>query len=112
MVGFLDDSSEGAAELFDAGCASCFACDGFSSDVGALSGLATGFCVGLAFCAAVAPDSCFDVADSAGVEIPRPLPVVGEVDSALFWLPVASKSSELKLLTRAGEAGRSLEVRD
>lgn len=108
VVGFRDDSlGVGAAEPFDAGCASCLAGLGFSSGVGALSALDAGK---LAFCGDEFPDSCFD--DSAGVAIPRPLAVVGEVDSALFWLPVVSRSSELKLLTRAGEAGRSLELRD
>lgn len=110
LAGFRDDSSVvGAAGPFDAGCASRFVRAGFSSNAGALPTLAVGE---LAFCGDVVPDSCFAAADSAGVAMPRPLPVVGEVDSALFWLPVVSKSSELKLLTRAGEAGRSLEVRD
>lgn len=109
LAGFRDDSSVvGAAGPFDAGCASR-AGAGLSSDAGALSALAVG---DLAFCGDAVPDSCFEAADSAGVAIPRPLAVVGEVDSALFWLPAVSRSSELKLLTRAGEEGRSLEVRD
>lgn len=98
---FCDASSEaGAAEPLDAGCASCCAdADAFSALVVVLSLSPSG--AALVSCP-FGDDSCSPV-----VAIPRPLPV-GEGSAGLIWLAPASRSSELKLLTRAGDARPSL----
>lgn len=100
-AGFWDASSEaGAAEPLDAGCASCCA------DAGAFSAFVV---VSLLPSSAAALASCLwgDACCSSVVAIPGPFPV-GEGSTGLFWLPSVSRSSELKLLMRAGDARPSL----
>lgn len=82
LVGCLEEALEAAvastAGPLDAGCASCFACKGFSSVAGALSALPVAFSLRLLLCAMAVGDG---VADCSVVS--RPLPV-GQVTSGLF----------------------------
>ena len=95
-------SEAGAAEPFGAGCASCFA------GAGALSALAAVFSSVEDFCAAETAESSFGAACCSPAEAMPWLWFVEVGDTGLFWLASTSRSSELKLLTRAGDAGTSL----
>lgn len=95
-AGFWEASSEAdAAVRWDAGCASCCANAGTSSDLAVIFPLPF-------WAIALANSALGDPECSPVVAIPRPFPVF-ENRSELFWPTSASVSSELKLFTRAGD---------
>lgn len=78
VASFLDESSAaGAAGPLEAGCASCFACKGFSSDAGAVSALPVAFSLRLLLCAMAVGAGAADCSVVSG-------PLLGEVTSGLF----------------------------
>lgn len=91
-AGFWEASSEADA----AGCASCCANAGTSSDLVVV--FPSPF-----WAIALASKTLGDPDCSSVVEMPKPLPLLAG-RSGLFWPTSASTSSELKLLTREGDA--------